>query len=61
MTDKGKPRQFGGVSSFGNDILTLAPADGGALVGRVSWQGPDRFNFKVPGAAAGDPGLTFAR
>jgi tetratricopeptide (TPR) repeat protein len=61
VTDKGKARQFGGTSSYGNDILTLAPADGGALVGKVTWQGPDRFNFKVPGAAAGDPGLAFAR
>jgi tetratricopeptide (TPR) repeat protein len=61
VTGKGKPHQFGGESSYGNDMLTLAPAQGGALVGKVTWQGPDRFNFKVPGAAAGDPGLTFSR
>ena len=43
------------------DVLTLAQSGpAGALVGRVAWQALDRWNFRVIGPGAEDPGLTFA-
>jgi hypothetical protein len=62
VTDKGKPRQLTGKWSLTNNLLTLAQeGDAGALVGRVSWQGDDKWNFRVIGAGADDPGLIFTR
>jgi hypothetical protein len=61
VREKGKARQFGGESTFGNNLLTLAQADGNALVGKVTWQDENRFQFKVVGGGPEDPGLSFSR
>ena len=62
VDSKGKPQRLAGKWSLADDLLTLAQSgQGGALIGRVAWQADDRWNFRVIGTGADDPGLTFAR
>jgi tetratricopeptide (TPR) repeat protein len=59
---KGKTQQLAGNWSLADDVLTLAQSgQGGALVGRVTWQADDKWGFRVIGTDAADPGLTFTR
>jgi hypothetical protein len=59
---KGKTQKLTGQWSLGNDVLTFAQSgQGGALVGRVSSQADDRWNFRVIGTGVEDPGLSFVR
>jgi hypothetical protein len=59
---KGKPQKLAGKWSLADDVLTLAESgQAGALVGRVTAQAGDKWNFHVIGTGAEDPGLTFAR
>jgi tetratricopeptide (TPR) repeat protein len=59
---KGKTQQLAGKWSLADDVLTLAQSgQGGALVGRVTWQAGEKWNFRVIGTGAVDPGLTFSR
>jgi tetratricopeptide (TPR) repeat protein len=60
VNNKGQEREFKGTSTFGNGLLTLAPAQGPPMVGHVTWRDPDHFTFQVTGGPD-DPGLTFAR
>ncbi|MFO0953792.1 MAG: hypothetical protein U0835_22075 [Isosphaeraceae bacterium] len=61
VTQKGKARQFGGSSTFGDGILTLAQDAGPALVGHVAWTDASHMNFKIAGDGPGDPGLNFSK
>jgi len=62
VTAKGKPRPITGNWSLADDVLTLAQASqGSAMVGRVVWQGENRWNFRVIGTGPQDPGLVFSR
>ncbi len=61
VTDKGAPREFEGESSLANDVLTLTQSGGATLVGRVSLQGDNQFNFKAVGDGPQDAGLSFER
>jgi hypothetical protein len=62
VDSKGKVQRLSGKWSLADDLLTLAQSgQGGALIGRVSWQADDRWNFRVIGTGADEPGLTFAR
>lgn len=61
VTQQGSPREFKGESSYANHILTLTQSAGPAMVGELTWKDDNSFNFKVPGNAAGDPGLEFTR
>jgi tetratricopeptide (TPR) repeat protein len=61
VNQKGQTRQFEGDATYADNILTLAQSQGGAMVGKTTWQNDNRFNFQVMGAAPGDPGLTFTR
>src|SRR6516165_4941043 len=59
---KGKTQRLAGKWSLGDDMLTLAESgQGGALVGRVTWQAPDRWGFRLLGTGSEDPGLSFTR
>ncbi len=61
VTAKGKPRDLTGKWSLTNNLLTLAQeGDAGALVGRVTWQADDRWNFRVIGTGTEDQGLLFS-
>jgi tetratricopeptide (TPR) repeat protein len=62
VDSKGKTQRLTGKWSLADDVLTLAQSgQGGALVGRVAWQADDRWNFRVIGTGADDPGLSFTR
>jgi hypothetical protein len=61
VTQKGRTQQFGGSSTFGEGLLTLASDKGPALVGRVSWKDPTHMTFRVAGDGPDDPGLSFAK
>ena len=62
VDSKGKPQELKGKWSLADDLLTLAQSDqGGALVGRVTWQADARWNFRVMGAGPEDRGLEFSR
>jgi tetratricopeptide (TPR) repeat protein len=59
VTAKGKPRELRGKWSLAGDLLTLAAEQGGALVGRVTWQADNQWSFRVIGAGPEDQGLNF--
>ena len=46
--------------SLTGSVLTLAQENqGGALVGNITWQAENRFQFRALGTTADDPGLLF--
>jgi tetratricopeptide (TPR) repeat protein len=60
VDSKGKVQRLTGKWSLADDMLTLAQSgQGGALVGRVTWQADDKWGFRVIGTGAEDPGLAF--
>ncbi|SIO45444.1 Tetratricopeptide repeat-containing protein [Singulisphaera sp. GP187] len=61
VDQKGQKREFGGTSTFGDGILTLAQEQGPAMVGRVSWTDPSHITFHVVGDGPETPGLTFSK
>ncbi|WP_406697575.1 hypothetical protein V5E97_01825 [Singulisphaera sp. Ch08] len=61
VEQKGQKREFGGASTFGDGILTLAQDKGPAMVGRVTWSDPSHMTFHVVGDGPDTPGLTFSK
>ena len=62
VASRGKSQDIAGDWSLANDVLTMAQSgQGGALVGNVTWQANDRFNFRALGTGSDDAGLTFQR
>jgi tetratricopeptide (TPR) repeat protein len=62
VATKGKPRQLSGKWSFANSLLTLAQdREGGALVGRVTWENDNKWTFRAVGTGSEDQGLVFTR
>jgi tetratricopeptide (TPR) repeat protein len=62
VTTRGKSQVIAGNWSLTGGILTLAQGNqGGALVGNVSWQQENRFQFRALGTTNDDPGLLFTR
>ena len=60
VTTRGKPQVIAGDWSLTGSVLTLAQANqGSALVGNITWQAEDRFQFRALGTTADDPGLLF--
>jgi tetratricopeptide (TPR) repeat protein len=63
-TGPGKPpMNITGKSVFADGTLTLADKGGqnGALVGQVAWKDANSFTFRLVGAPATDPGLSFTK
>jgi hypothetical protein len=61
VSAKGKTQQIAGKWSLANDLLTMAQSgQGGPLIGKVVLQNDGRWNFRVIGSGAEDPGLTFS-
>jgi hypothetical protein len=50
-----------GRMTSGNGLLTLAQDQGPPIVGNVTWADDSHFQFKVPGAAQDESGLTFSK
>lgn len=61
VNQKGQQRQFDGTSTFGDGILTLAQAQGPAMVGRVSWNDPSHITFHIVGDGPDTPGVNFSK
>jgi uncharacterized protein (TIGR03066 family) len=62
FAQKGQAAQaFGGSYSVEGNVLALERKDGGSLIAEVTPGGEARFNFKLLGAPAEDPGLDFSR
>jgi tetratricopeptide (TPR) repeat protein len=58
----GKPAlELKGELTSSSDELVLETKDQGAMAGAVKSLGPDSWQFKLSGAPAADPGLSFAR
>src|SRR5262249_55016860 len=49
VVSKGKARDLGGKSSYGNNLLTLESSQGRPLVGNVTWQDQNHFTFQAEG------------
>jgi hypothetical protein len=52
---------FSGTYTTEGSLLLLQKKDGGAMVGHVTQDGDGKFTFKLVGAPADDPGLTFSK
>jgi len=52
---------FSGTYTTEGSLLLLQKKDGGSMVGHVTQDGDGKFTFKLLGAPAEDPGLTFSR
>ena len=54
-------QEFGGTYTVDGGVLALERKDGGSLVAGVVLSGDQKFNFKLLGAPAEDPGLDFSK
>ena len=61
VTQGGQSHELKGQSTSGNGLLTLAPASGEPLAGRVAWQDAGHFTFQAGGGGGADPGLAFVK
>jgi tetratricopeptide (TPR) repeat protein len=58
---KQKEEEFGGTYSIEGPVLILQRAEGGALAGTATFDGNDKFNFRMVGAPPEDKGLDFGK
>ena len=56
-----KAQKFGGTYSVEVNVLALERKDGGSLIAEVTPGGDAKFNFKMLGGPADDPGLDFSK
>jgi tetratricopeptide (TPR) repeat protein len=61
VDQKDKPRTFSGDYSVADNLLILKQSGNPVMVGQVTPQGANQFNFKLPGNNPNDPGLTFSK
>jgi len=61
VTQKGKAHSFGGSSTYGQGLLTLAQDKGPVMAGRVSWTDPRHMTFRLAGDTPEDSGLSFTK
>jgi tetratricopeptide (TPR) repeat protein len=63
VVQRGQPNKLSGNFTIGDgDLLTLAQGQqGGTMAGNVTMTQNDQFTFRLVGAPASDPGLTFVR
>ena len=60
-TQNGKAQQFSGTYSVADNLLILKSGGNPAMIGQITMLDPNHFNFKLVGANASDPGLTFGK
>ena len=56
-----KPTELNGTYTVERNVLALNQKDGGALVGQVTPEGEQKFNFKMLGSPPEDKGLDFTQ
>jgi hypothetical protein len=61
FAQKGHSEVMTGTYGVEQAMLIMQSKKGGAMLGQVTMDGNDAFNFKMPGAPPDDPGLTFTR
>lgn len=61
FTQQETVQSFGGTYQLDGNVVTLLRQAGGSLVAVVTPQGSQKFNFKLQGAPAEDPGLNFSK
>jgi tetratricopeptide (TPR) repeat protein len=61
VSTNGQSKPIKGKSTYQGDVLALAQETGPPLAGKVTWDGPDKFNFRLVGNGPEDPGLNFTR
>ena len=61
VNDQSGKRSLAGSSTFGENLLTLAPTTGEPLVGKITWKDANSFTFQAGGGGANDPGLAFSK
>ena len=57
----GKSKPIKGKSQYENGVLGLTQESGPPLAGKVTWDGPTKFNFRLLGNGGEDPGLNFVK
>jgi len=61
FTRAGKTEEVAGVWAIDEGTLALEPNAGGNMIGSVKFDGDQKFNFRMVGTVANDPGLNFER
>jgi tetratricopeptide (TPR) repeat protein len=61
VNQKGQSKPIKGTSTFTDGVLALNQKDGAPLAGKVTWDGADKFNFRLVGNGPDDPGLNFSK
>jgi tetratricopeptide (TPR) repeat protein len=59
FTQNDKTQAFSGTYTVANNLLILNEGSAPVMIGQVTLLPDNRFNFKLPGGNANDPGLTF--
>jgi len=57
----GKSQEFSGTYTVADNLLILKNGGNPAMIGQITLLDPNHFNFKLVGASASDPGLTFSK
>jgi hypothetical protein len=55
------PQTFDGTYTLEGNVIALERKGGGSLIAEITSSDGTRFNFKLAGAPAEDPGLNFAK
>lgn len=61
FTDSRRTHELEGTFELAGSVLVLQPADSEAMVGNVTWNGEQEFEFKLIGGPPNDSGLRFNR
>jgi tetratricopeptide (TPR) repeat protein len=57
----GQSKPITGKSQYQDGVLALTQENGPPLAGKVTWDGPNKFNFRLVGNGDEDPGLNFVK
>jgi hypothetical protein len=61
VNTNGQSKPIKGKSQYEDGVLGLTQENGPPLAGKVTWDGPNKFNFRLVGNGSEDPGLNFTR
>jgi tetratricopeptide (TPR) repeat protein len=61
VATNGRSKPIKGKAQFEDGVLALTQENGPPLAGKLTWDGPDKFNFRLVGNGPEDPGLSFSR